>query len=344
MKKLFKTKPILSFILLTFGITFTFWFLPVIVSLPKDIKLATILIGGCGPLIAGYLITVLNSGEKIKIHSKTIFLSVFVVAAFFLFLLLYFVKEVTGDVNGKIPTLNEVSILGYALFGILFFILGINYSNATNFNLKENYLKSSLFEKEKLKWYILGFSLFIILNISSYFIGGLFGIETTEFIIKPEPIWLIGFFSTFLFFGGHEEFGWRGFLQKELQKKYNPLIGSLIISFLWSLWHLPLHFNGHYSTGGFMDLLPRFVWMFPVTVVFTWVYNKSSYSILAVILLHAMMNNVSKAIGSSELVYAILGISLAIFCIINGKMWKKQSYHLIYDKNENGAKPAANTV
>lgn len=85
MKQLFKSKPVLSFILLTFGITFTFWFLPVIVSLPKDIGFAAILIGGCGPLISGYLITLINSGEKVKINSKPIFTTVFIIAALVLF-------------------------------------------------------------------------------------------------------------------------------------------------------------------------------------------------------------------------------------------------------------------
>lgn len=231
------------------------------------------------------------------------------------------------------PSLNEVGILSYVLFGVLFFILAINLSNATNSKLKENYLRSSFFEKRKAKWYIIGFSLFIVLKISSYFIGSLLGLETTEFIIKADPMWLIGFFSNFLFFGGVEEFGLRGFLQKELQKKYNPLIGTLIISLLWTLWLLPLHYNGIFSTGGFMDLLPLFVLMIPLTITYTWLYNKSSYSILAVILLHAMFNNVNGAIGSSEIVFLVLGVLFSIFCIIDDKMWKKKPYHLIYENN-----------
>lgn len=334
MKELLKSKPILSFLLLTFGITFSFWFLPIIVSLPKDIGFAAILIGGCGPLIAGFLNAYVISGEKIKINSKPIFITVFLIAALVLFLRLYFVNNGLGDVNGLMPSLNEVSFLSYVLFGLLFFILAINLSNATNSKLKENYLKSSFFEKGKSKWYIIGFSLFIILNISSYFIGSLLGIKTTDFILKTDPLWLIGFFSNLLFFGGVEEFGWRGFLQKELQKKYNPLIGSLIISFFWSLWFLPLHYNGIYSTNGFMNLLPRFIWLIPITIVFTWLYNKSSYSTLAVILLHAMLNNVNSAIGSSGLVYTIIGIAVAIFFIFDDKMWKKKPYHLIYENKE----------
>lgn len=334
MQTLFKTKPILSFISLTFGITFTFWFLPVIVPLSKDIVFAMILIGSCGPLIAGYLITVINSGERIKIDSKPIFFTVFTVVALVLLLRIYFVNNGVSDINGKIPPLNEVSILGYILFGIVLFILGINFSNASNLKLKENYLKSSLFETQKAKWYIIGIFLLIVLSLCSYFLGHLSGMETTDFVVKAEPIWLLEFFSTFFFFGGNEEFGWRGFLQKELQKKYNPLVGSLIIAFLWSLWHLPLYYNGFYSTGGFIDSLSRFIFTIPLAIIFTWLYNKSSYSVLAVILLHAMVNNLSKAFGSSEIIFTIVALLFIVFCIINDKMWKKKDYHHIYENNE----------
>ncbi len=331
MKQLFKSKPILSFTLLTLSITLTFWFLPVVVTLPKDIGFGAILIGGCGPLIAGYLLTVINSGEIIKIGSRSIFFTVFLVSALVLFLRLYFVNNGLSDANGKIPSLNEVGILAFVTFGLLCFILALNLSNATNSKLKENYLNSSFFESGKARWYVIGFSLFILLNICSYFIGGLLNLKTTDFIIKTEPTWLIGFISNFLFFGGIEEFGWRGFLQKELQKKYNPLIGTLVVSLSWSLWLLPLHFNGFYSTGGFIDWLPLVALMIPLTITYTWVYNKSSYSILAVILLHAMFNNVNGAVGKSELVFLVLGISFSIFCIFDDKMWKMRSFEHIYN-------------
>ena len=334
MKQLFKSKPKVSFVLLTFGITFSFWFLPVIISLPKDIGFATILIGGCGPLIAGYLLTLINSKEKIKIVSKPIFIIVFIVGFVVLLMRLYFINKGLNDANGKMPKLEEVSVLSYVLFGIVFFILALNLSNATNTNLKENYIKTSFFEKGKAKWYVIGFSIFIILNLISYLIGSLLELKTTDFLFKTDPKWLIGFFSNFLFFGGVEEFGFRGFFQKELQKNYNPLIGSLIISFFWCLWLLPLHYNGFYSTGGFVELLPLFGLMIPLTIVFTWLYNKSSYSILSVIVLHAMLNNVNGAIGSSELVYIVVGVSFSIFCIVDDKMWVKKPYHHVYENYE----------
>lgn len=334
MKKLLETKPILSFILLTFAITFTFWFLPVILTIPKDIGFATLLIGVCGPLVAGYFITVINSDEKFIIKSKTIFFTVFIAASLILFLRIFFVNNGMSDVNGIIPALKEISFFGYILFIIVISVLAINASNATNRQLKENYISSLLYENNKFKWYLIGIFVFISLSLVSYFIGRLVGIDVTDFIIKTEFTWFVGFFCTLFFLGGNEEFGWRGFLQKEMQKKHNPLITSIIISFLWSLWHLPLHYNGFYSTGGFIDLLPRFIFTLPLTIIFTWLYNKSSYSILAVVLLHAMNNNVSKGFGSSEIIYFILVPSFAIFCIINDKMWKKRSYKNIYEKNQ----------
>lgn len=331
MKTLFSSKPILSFILLTFLITFFFWFLPVIFTLPKDVSLGLMLIGGTGPLLAGYIITVVNSKAKFTIDSKPIFILIFISASVVLILRLYLINKGLSDANGYIPTLSEMSPIGYFLIAVAFFILGLSASNATNNNLKENYLKSFLFEKSKLKWYLIGLILFPFVALVSYYIGKIFGTETSDTPVNLSIIWFVGFFSTFFFFGGNEEFGWRGFLQKEMQKKYNPLITVLIISFLWSLWHLPLHYSGFYSTGGFRDLLPRFIFTIPLTIVITWLYNKSSYSILTVVLFHAMLNNYDKAIGSSEIISIILLILLSIYCIIDDKMWKKKPYHLVYE-------------
>lgn len=39
-----------------------------------------------------------------------------------------------------------------------------------------------------------------------------------------------------------EEFGWRGFLQDMLWDKNNLLKNSLLIGFIWGVWHLPLFF------------------------------------------------------------------------------------------------------
>src|SRR5688572_13831897 len=48
------------------------------------------------------------------------------------------------------------------------------------------------------------------------------------------------FLFILLFIGLGEEPGWRGFALPQLQRKYSPLIASLILAPIWTLWHLPL--------------------------------------------------------------------------------------------------------
>lgn len=319
-----KNRPVLSFLLLTFFVTYLFWFLPVFIEVPKDVALALSLIGGCGPLLAGYLITVNNSSAKITVHSKPLFIGIFLLALGVLLLRLSMVEN-TGQ-NKVMPTLNSVGIPGYLLFTVAFLILALNASNVTNKSLKENYIKSFLPEKGKLKWYILGFVLIPVMSLAAYGLGAILRQPLTEIFIDLNLKYVIGFLSTLLFFGSNEEFGWRGFMQKEMQKKNSALITALVISFFWSLWHLPLHYNGFYSTGGFIDLLPRFVWMIPLTVIYSWLYNRSQYALLAAMILHASMNNAKNAFGTSEWIEFFLTFAVAICLVVYNKMWKKKEF------------------
>lgn len=319
---------------MTFGITWLFWFLPLMVDLPKDIFLGCVLIGGCGPLIAGHVITLINSGLNVSIHSKVIFIVVFLLTAITLGVRIYFAGNGISDINGIVPKPGEITFIALALYIILCLILGVNASNATNKSLNENYIKSFLFDSTKLKWYLFALLFLPAASLLSYFVAVLAGMETTDFMIRIDPFWLLGFFSTFFFFGGNEEFGWRGFLQKEGQKKYSPLVFVLIVTFLWTIWHLPLNYNGVYSTGGIGDLIPRFIIILPISVIFTWAYNKSRYSILTVVLLHAMTNNFDKGFGQSQILFLILLVLFCIYCILDDRMWRIKSYHSMY-QNQN---------
>ena len=327
MQALFKNRPVLSYLLITFFITYLFWFLPVLIEIPRDIGFSLNLIGGCGPLIAAFLITASNSKATIKVHSKSIFAIVFILAFVVLILRLNSVDpNITKE--QRIPPLEEISILAYILFSLAFFVLALNASNAKNGQLKENHIRTFLPEKGKLKWYFIGFILIPVLSYIGYGIGYLVGTPLTDFILKADYKFVLGLACTFLFFGSNEEFGWRGFMQKELQKKRSPLIAALIISFFWSLWHLPLHYNGYYGTGGIVEMLPRFVWMIPMTIIFSWLYNKSKYALLTAMILHAVMNNAQRAFGTSEWIYFYLTIAAAIYFVISDKMWKRKDFQV----------------
>jgi membrane protease YdiL (CAAX protease family) len=102
-----------------------------------------------------------------------------------------------------------------------------------------------------------------------------------------------GLLPTFLFVllipgmgGAWEEPGWRGFALPRLQSGRSALFASLILGVLIAGWHLPLMFVGqvHYS-----DIVS----IMGAVIVFNWVFNSATGSVLIIMLMHAMNNAVS---------------------------------------------------
>ena len=109
----------------------------------------------------------------------------------------------------------------------------------------------------------------------------------------PWQVWipavLSSFLLTVLFTGGVcEEVGWRGFLLPRLQKRFSPLSASLILAPIWTFWHLPLYLTGIRPPAA---LVPFFAMVILLSLLFTWLYNRTGGSVLLVVLLHAAVNN-----------------------------------------------------
>lgn len=96
------------------------------------------------------------------------------------------------------------------------------------------------------------------------------------------------FIFMFLFVGLGEETGWRGFALPELQKRYSPLVASLILGVIWAAWHIPLigvEFHG--------PVIPAFLLsVMSASVVTAWLFNRSGGALLPLPLFHAMVNTV----------------------------------------------------
>jgi len=95
-----------------------------------------------------------------------------------------------------------------------------------------------------------------------------------------------------LFLGGplQEEFGWRGYALDRLQEKYNALVSSVMLGFIWGLWHLPLFFMPRQEMYYNVPILGFILGTIFFSIIFTWIYNNTSRSILAVLLLHTTGN------------------------------------------------------
>jgi membrane protease YdiL (CAAX protease family) len=82
-----------------------------------------------------------------------------------------------------------------------------------------------------------------------------------------------------------EEFGWRGYALERLQGILNPLKASLLLGLVWGVWQLPLHF----VFGTLQASLPVLQIIFQamaVSILFTWLYNKTAGSVLVAIIFH----------------------------------------------------------
>jgi uncharacterized protein len=107
---------------------------------------------------------------------------------------------------------------------------------------------------------------------------------------------VVNFLLVFLIGGPlGEEFGWRGYAQPALQDRWGWRSASLLLGALWTLWHLPLF----YSIGTAQSHLPMGWYALSAiasSVVFAWLYNRSSGSVLPALVLHTAVNAWSSVI------------------------------------------------
>jgi membrane protease YdiL (CAAX protease family) len=118
--------------------------------------------------------------------------------------------------------------------------------------------------------------------------------------------------------GVAEEPGWRGFALKYMQKKYSPLAAGVVIGFLWGLWHVPVMLNQAKEFGPAMVVLQ----VVTIGIVFTWFYNRTQGSLLAVVLLHASWNAGVSFLPRTEAFHLMMAGIVAVM-ILSDRMWRK---------------------
>ena len=76
-----------------------------------------------------------------------------------------------------------------------------------------------------------------------------------------------------------EELGWRGFLLPILQKKYTPIVSSLMVGTLWGIWHLNF-------TGGLLGFVLYSITIVETSILMTWLYNKTNGNLTTMVVYH----------------------------------------------------------
>ncbi|MBK9601636.1 MAG: CPBP family intramembrane metalloprotease [Anaerolineales bacterium] len=226
-----------------------------------------------------------------------------------------------------------LAALGPMVMGIAF-----TYLTRDNEGRRDYWKRVISFKRIPAKWYLIIFIFVPILNGLAALLdvltggtGATWGETALNALTNPASIILSILFATLFPF--IEELGWRGYLLDRLQERYSALVSSLILGILWSLWHLPTFFIRDSYQASLGIGTPAFWWFFagivPLTFVFTWIYNNTNRSTLAVILFHAMVNFTGELFTLSEradnlsiALWFIAGVILAV--VWSAKTFKRR--------------------
>lgn len=98
-------------------------------------------------------------------------------------------------------------------------------------------------------------------------------------------------FLVILGLGGplNEELGWRGMALPALQRMLPPWAASLVLGGFWAAWHLPLFWIPGASQAG-LPIAPILAQIVALSILFTWLYNRTHGSLLLALLFHAALN------------------------------------------------------
>jgi membrane protease YdiL (CAAX protease family) len=322
--------PVMVFLLITFTWSWIFWLAVIPIPTREQALIIVILfIGAYGPAIGGILTLTLRNGPTMGLsRRRTIAMACVATIIFMVLLLRYLAGSVPHyDQLPDNPTLTfPLVALALVVCMIGAWVISSAYSGQSQ--VRER-MASLLPSSPSLGWLTFAILFFPALYFVSWVIGILLGLKTSQPPLWDRPpveatsLFLLTFLMTATLRGGMEEPGWRGFLLPELQKRFNPLVASLIIAVIWELWHIPLFINGFFSSGVVEGMARMSLFIIPLAIFFTWVYNKSGGKLLVLVLLHTSFNVVWSIVPASFsfLPGLVIWTIVVIVIVVKDKMY-----------------------
>lgn len=150
------------------------------------------------------------------------------------------------------------------------------------------------------RWYL--FAFFSFAGICAAALALFYGISGSLPHLQNLNLWymVLPFALIVLVLGGPlgEEIGWRGFLLPGLQSRFNSLTAGVLVGFVWALWHLPLMFLKGTPQHD-MNFAAFSLFVIACSILYTWLHDNTSGSLLAAILFHTSMNTLSVCLGTA---------------------------------------------
>ena len=158
------------------------------------------------------------------------------------------------------------------------------------------------------RWYLVGPAIVSAYLLVAYFVNLLFGAT----VANPFPFPSAATMILMLLMGGlWEELGWTGYALAKLQDRFAPrtngsFAATLVMGFVRSLWHLPLVIYGS------IEWYDAVFFSFAFQLIITWLYNKSSRSVPAVMIFHYASN----VLAGSMMLQAFSGAERAMYYLL----------------------------
>jgi membrane protease YdiL (CAAX protease family) len=144
------------------------------------------------------------------------------------------------------------------------------------------------------RWYSLALLLVPLSAVAAAVLTTTSAAPVAALLPSSLPLLAAAFLHRFYLGPLWEEAGWRGFALPRMQKRYGPLVGTLVLGLLWGFWHLAVYLPDDIATFGLAGGLAQFatfvVFSVALAFVFTWVYNNTEGSLLLAMLLHLSVN------------------------------------------------------
>lgn len=142
---------------------------------------------------------------------------------------------------------------------------------------------------------LLGYPLLFMVGASAYL-----GVAPLTALLQKWPLLFTSYLPValigILYPSLGEEPGWRGFALPRLQQQHGPLVGSLLMGVLHGFWHFPAYFLPGFILPGRFDpvaFAANTCAIIVMTVVWTWLFNRTNGSVLLIMLVHGASNATS---------------------------------------------------
>ena len=161
--------------------------------------------------------------------------------------------------------------------------------------------------------------LVLVLGIpAGKYLSAAFNGTLTEFPFSPWYGVLPAIVAALLI-GPIEEIGWRGYAQPLLQRRFTPLVASLILGTFWGLWHLPAFLLGGTEQNAW-SFGPFMVGAVAISVLMTPMFNAARGSILVPVLFHFQLNGPAWPDGQPWENYVFAAAAVAVV------LWKRDAF------------------